>query len=204
MGYHKAGFEVIGIDIDPQPRYPFVYLQADVGKFRPTDYVLNADLIHASPPCQGYSKSVTSIDSKWVPTKGKLEPRLIDITRELMVDRPYVIENVMGAKSFLRNPVLLCGSMFGLAIPRHRLFEANWPLEVPEHPKCKGMASKYAKEHDIEYRDMSVTGKGRHQGTSDRWKTFMGIDWQMSQSELVEAIPPAYTEYIGRQFIGQG
>lgn len=159
-------------------------------------------LIHASPPCQGYSKKVTSRSSKWVPTKGKDEPRLIaDVRAEIdKLGCDYVIENVMGAREDLVNPIQLCGVMFGLPIPRHRLFETTFNLAAPEHPKCRGVAKRYSEANNIDYRDMRVSGKGRNKGTSGRWRSFMGIDWYCSQSEIVEMIPPSYTEYIGNQY----
>jgi DNA (cytosine-5)-methyltransferase 1 len=194
MGYHKAGFEVVGVDIDPQPNYPFEFHQADALTF-PLD---GFDVIHASPPCQGYSTAVTSHSSKYVRTKGKDEPRLISAIRERVKGIPYVIENVAGARDFMESPILLCGSMFGLMIPRHRYFESNMNVPEPTHPKCRGMAKRSSERTGWEYREMSVTGKGRSVGTSERWKQILGIDWHMTQHDLVESIPPAYTEYIGK------
>jgi DNA (cytosine-5)-methyltransferase 1 len=110
---------------------------------------------------------------------------------------PYVIENVPGAP--LLKPCILCGSMFGLDIQRHRLFEANFSLFAPAHPKCRGIAKAAAARRGWEYRDMSVTGKGRRQGTSERWSELLGIDWPMRQHDLKESIPPAYTEWVGLQ-----
>jgi len=196
MGYHQAGFEVVGVDINPQPNYPFEFHQADAMTYP----IEGFDLIHASPPCQAYSQSVRSTDSKWVPTRGKLEPKLIGGIRERIKHQPYVIENVLGAVPYMDNPVMLCGLTLGLVIPRHRFFESNFNIEEFPHEGHKGYAKKYARENNIEYRDMTVTGKGRHAGTSDRWKSFMGIDWYMTQPEIVESLPPAYSKYIGEQF----
>lgn len=163
------------------------------------------DFIHASPPCQGYSKHTTSRSSSFVPySKGKDEPLLIDAVRAVLITtgKPYVIENVSGAQSAMRAPVALCGSMFGLPISRHRYFESNFLIQAPNHPKCRGIAKNYAIENDIEYRDMSVTGKGRRAGTKDRWLEIMGIkDSLMTQAEVVESIPPAYTEFIFNHWI---
>lgn len=103
----------------------------------------------------------------------------------------------MGARSELRDPLMLCGTMFGLPIPRHRLFETNWSLLMaPGHPNCRGVAKTYAARRGWDWRDMTVTGKGRHAGTLTRWQEVMGIDWHMSQHQMVEAIPPSYTEWI--------
>ena len=116
---------------------------------------------------------------------------------------PYCIENVSGAKAVLRDPVELCGSMFNLPIQRHRYFETNWPLLTPPHPNCKGIAKDFAAAMGWEYRDMSVTGKGRHKGTAERWKMILGldVDVKMSQHQLRESIPPAYSEYIAKAFL---
>jgi hypothetical protein len=202
MGYHRAGFEVVGVDIQPQPNYPFEFHQADALLYL-KEHGHEYDIIHTSPPCQAYSKAVTSRSSKWVPTLGKDEPRLIASVRRLIPNgKIYVIENVTGAYDELNDPAMLCGTMFGLHISRRRLFESNTPLwPVPDHPNCRGIAKSYAIKQGWEYRDMSVTGKGRHSGTSDRWKLLMGIDWPMSQHELAEAIPPVYTEWVGRKLL---
>lgn len=205
-GYHQAGFEVVGVDIKPQPHYPYEFILADALWFLDQLYewpnLINFDVIHASPPCQGYSKSVTSKDSKWVNTRGRNEPRLIKPLREkfLKLNIPYVIENVTGAHESLISPSLLCGTMFELPIARHRLFETSFAVNQPKHPRCRGVAKIYAEINKIEYRDMSITGKGRHTGTSERWSQILGINRMMRQRDYSEAIPPAYTKYIGEQF----
>lgn len=213
-GYQRAGFEVIGVDVRPQPRYiGECFVQADAvaamdlllaGGFVECQhghrfYLSDLDALHASPPCQGYSSAVSSDGSKWAGTAGKSEPRLIADIRERLqaAGIPWVMENVMGARKDLRASLLLCGTMFGLPIPRHRIFEMRDLALSPYHPKCKGVATAYANERGWEVRDMSVTGKGRRAGTSERWAEITGIDW-MSQHEMREAIPPAFTEYIGR------
>lgn len=196
-GLHKAGFEVIGVDINPQPYYPFKFIQADALTFDVSD----ANFVWASPPCQGYSNHVTSFDSPYVRSRGRGEPQLIESIRYKLHDSglPYVIENVYSAKLHMVNPGMLCGTMFGLPIPRHRLFESPCAIQFPEHGKCRGIAKKFAEENGWEYRDMSVTGKGRHSGTSDRWMQIMGIEHRMSQHNIAESIPPAYSEFIGKQ-----
>jgi hypothetical protein len=203
-GYAKAGFDIVGVDIEDQPQYPFTFVLADA-----LEYVFEKanefDLIHASPPCQGYSTAVSSSTSKWVPTLGKDEPKLIAPLREILnaAGIPYIIENVAGARGEMLTPVMLCGTMFGLPIPRHRLFECSWPLPQPVHGKCRGVAKDYAAKMEWEYRDMSVTGKGRRAGTATRWKHILGIDASehMTQHQLAECIPPAFTEYIGNEFL---
>lgn len=209
MGYHRAGFEVLGVDIKPQHNYPFKHIQVDWRE--PLLYLpglLERDgvkyAIHASPPCQGYSPSVTSRHSKWSSTRGKGEPRLIPEIRKrlLEIEVPFVIENVVGAKSEMREPTLLCGSMFmGLGTQRHRLFETNWNLVPPPHPYCRQLKKLYAEHRGWDVEWMRVTGQGGRTGTKEIWKEIMGIDWDITIRELAEAIPPAYTEHIGKQLM---
>jgi DNA (cytosine-5)-methyltransferase 1 len=199
VGYARAGWEVVGVDLRDQPRYPFEFHQADALSFDLSGF----DAIHASPPCQGYSGHVSSEDSIYAGTRGRLEPLLIDAIRDRLVEAgvPYVIENVVGARPFLWNPVQLCGVMFGLPIPRHRLFESPYLASQPRHPVCRGVAKAYAAARGWDARDMTVTGKGRRAGTLDRWAEVMGIDWPMTQHEMRESIPPSYTEWVGTQLI---
>jgi DNA (cytosine-5)-methyltransferase 1 len=204
-GYAAAGLEVVGIDIENRGKnYPYEFHQADAIAFL-LEHGREFDLIHASPPCQGYSPHVSSASSKWVPTLGKDEPRLIEPLRAALqqVNRPYVIENVMGARAALNSNLMLCGTMFGLPISRHRIFETSFQISQPEHPQCRGVAKRFAAERGWEYRDMSVTGKGRRAGTAERWREIMGIhdEIPMSQSAIAEAIPPAFAQYIGSRFV---
>lgn len=120
MGYHRAGFEVVGVDIKPQPRYPFAFVQGDV--LKPPVDTSAFDVIHASPPCQGYSTQTAD------PSR---HPRLIERVREMLVATglQYVVENVEGARRAMRDPVRLCGSSFGLDLRRHRHFESNVVIE---------------------------------------------------------------------------
>jgi hypothetical protein len=197
-GYHKAGFDVVGVDLAPQPNYPFQFVQADATNFDLDEF----DAVHASPPCQGYSHAVTSDKSQYVYySQGKSTPRLIHVMRDRFkaAGIPYVIENVLGARGEMENPIMLCGVMFGLPIARHRYFESSVPLSAPVHGKCSGVAKKYAIENGIDYRDMSVTGKSRRKGCIETWKKLMCMPWAGRGSELAEAIPPVYTEYIGKQ-----
>lgn len=199
-GYERAGWDVIGVDIDPQPSYPYPFMQANVMRSSLETWARNLgiDAIHASPPCQPYSKAVSSRSSKWNDTKGKDEPALIEPLRDLLIatELPYVIENVPSAPL---DGIILCGSMFGLDIPRHRIFESNVPMTAPEHPNCRGIAKAAAERRGWEYRDMSVTGKGRHAGWGERAAELLDIRHPMRQHDLKEAIPPAYTEWIGAQ-----
>lgn len=199
LGYSRAGFEVVGVDIDPQPNYPLPFVQADALALDPK-FIAKFDAIHASPPCQSYSdlaKRNKNAD-EW--------PRLIEPVRHLLVRSGlfYIIENVDGAP--LINPVVLCGTMFeGLRVLRHRLFETNFPVLVPphgKHPKCHTMDKRkahYGKTDDM--RDfVSVNGGGNCSVAAAR--DAMGIHW-MNKNELNEAIPPVYTQFIGEQLITQ-
>lgn len=198
MGYHRAGFDIVGVDIAPQPNYPFAFIQGDaldqgswgysVG-YRIDDF----DVIHASPPCQGYSEMHNH--------RRQIHPRLIEETRRRLESwgGVYVIENVPGAKRHMRDPVRLCGSSFGLGVRRHRLFESNTPLQdLPCRHEWQLPRFKIY-DHGRWYlaRTAPVYGNGGCKA-DDRWAEAMGIDW-MSRRELVEAIPPAYTHYLGAQ-----
>jgi DNA (cytosine-5)-methyltransferase 1 len=197
MGYHQAGFEVVGVDNRFQRRYPFEFYMDDAlsvgwrmmmsGHF---------DLVHASPPCQKYSDLQKRT--------GKEYPDLIGPVREMIQDSglPYVIENVDTAP--LEQPVMLCGTMFpGLRVYRHRLFETNWKLEQPQHPKHVALVYTFDRRKHHFGRAMSdemfvqVTGGGN--ATIAEKKKAMGIDWMITK-EINEAIPPAYTKYVGEQF----
>lgn len=197
VGYQRAGFDVIGVDIVTRLNNPSPFLQADAMTLDPK-FIAMFDAIHASPPCQSYS------DLAKRNRNGHEWPRLVEPVREMLVrsGRPYVIENVEGAP--LLNPVVLCGTMFpGLRVLRHRLFETNFPLRAPAHPKHpKVHTFDKRKSHfgkTDEWRDfVQVTGGGN--STLAAARDAMGIDW-MTKGELNEAIPPAYTEYVGRQLM---
>jgi DNA (cytosine-5)-methyltransferase 1 len=196
-GYHRAGFEVVGVDINPQKNYPFEFIQADAMDFDLSGF----DMIHASPPCQGYIQRNKNLVTKW--------PKLIEPIREKLIDSglPYVIENVEGAP--LIDPIRLCGTMFDLLLLRHRLFESNLPLSVDL--QCDHWGTVADGDFAAVY---AFGGKGRRHGRDaegnrlrdpgskpgPEWSVAMGIDW-MTKKEMSEAIPPAYTEYIGRQLI---
>lgn len=188
-GYVDAGFEVVGVDIDPQPRYPFEFVQADALEYL-AEYGHEFDAIHASPPCQLYSKTHRINKSDF--------PDLIGPTRDLIepLGTPYVIENVMDAEPELIDPFMLCGEMFGLETYRHRLFETNWNLEEQEHPEHVKRTTKMGRAPiDGEY--MHVVGN--FSGV-DKAREVMGMPWA-NRDGLREAIPPAYTRWIGEQLI---
>jgi DNA (cytosine-5)-methyltransferase 1 len=186
MGYHLAGFDVVGVDIAPQPRYPFEFQQADAMEF-PLD---GFDVIHASPPCQAYSANVARMAHD--------KPRLIEPLRERLMasNAEWVIENVVGAP--LHFPLLLCGAMFGLNTYRHRLFETgSFMLRRPRHPRHDVRGSRAG--HWVPGERISVAGNC---GPIDECKKAMGIDW-MTRKELCQAIPPAYTKFVGTQLLSR-
>lgn len=190
-GYQRAGFHVTGVDIEPQPRYAGdMFIQGDA-----LDYLAahgqEYDLIHASPPCQRYSMSANATG------RASEHPDLIGPTRDLLVASgvPYVIENVVGAP--LINPAVLCGLSFGLKVRRHRLFESSlFFFSMP--CQCRGQDYFVIFGHEVRNRRHG-TQAGRKNSIAEGRKA-MGIDW-MTRGELSQAIPPAYTEFIGRQFM---
>lgn len=205
MGYYRAGFRVVGVDIDPQPNYPFEFIQGDALEVLEemadgTSAFSGVEAIHASPPCQ-HASSLRHL------SPDKEYPNLIPPTRELLerIGKPYIIENVQGAD--LRDPIRLCGSSFGLRIRRHRLFEVSGfrPVLVPPcahhwqqdriYPALNGEDRKRGGRSGI----MGVYGNGGDK-RADLWPEAMGIGW-MTRDELTQAIPPAYTEWIGRELM---
>jgi DNA (cytosine-5)-methyltransferase 1 len=185
VGYHRAGFEVVGVDIMPQPHYPFVFIQGDALEFLEGGSedgwsALDFDAIHASPPCQHYA-NVTA----W---RGNPDdhPDLIAPTRRLLEQTglPWVMENVRTRA--LQPCVVLCGTTLGLRVRRHRGFETNW-LGFRLVEPCQHRPTDYAFDH------------GAKQPESV-YRDAMGCDW-MTIEESREAIPPAYTEWIGHQFM---
>ncbi len=208
MGYHRAGFEVVGVDIARQKNYPFEFHQADAMTYPLEGF----DAIHASPPCQGYS---IMQNLPWL--RDKEYPLLIEPTRERLIESglPWVIENVMGAQRKAQmHAGWLCGQMFGIPVLRHRVFQTSFPWLQPAHMRHWGIVRNGrllgSRARDIVTVEASG-GRGRHfknngaRGTGvnighaagfELAKAAMGIDW-MKREELTQAIPPAYTAYIG-------
>ena len=208
MGYHRAGFDVTGVDIKPQPHYPFSFILGDALEYV-REHGKEYDAIHASPPCQAYCdlrKMWNRID----------HPDLVAPTRAALdvTARHYVIENVPGAP--LRASVMLCGTMFNLGCDgaelwRHRYFETNFSLTLTapcqhyQHRKVIGVYGGHGRDRR---RVVGVYGSaggssardGKQQFSTSERRQAMGIDW-MTGAELSQAIPPAYTEWIGKQLM---
>ena len=198
MGYHRAGFEVVGVDINPQPHYPFRFIHADALDVLALPGFEHYDAIHASPPCQAYTRK----DANWGRKRVNVidHPDLIGPTRELLKETglPYVIENVPGAP--LDAQLVLCGTMFpapgesGEVLIKHRYFEANWPLPMPP-AMCNHERPLYN----------PWSGKGRG---AERHRDAQGTPWIPTSGgasrkagytgDLNNAIPPSYTEHIGK------
>jgi DNA (cytosine-5)-methyltransferase 1 len=187
MGYHRAGFDVTGVDLYPQKHYPFAFIQADALAYLAA-HGREYDAIAASPPCQQFT--VLRRVGK------RLYPDLVGPVRDLLFDmgKPWVIENVPGAP--LVEPAVLCGTMFGLRVYRHRLFEASFVITTPAHGRHSARFPRAGRGASADGW-ISVAG---HIGDVAAARRAMGIDW-MNRDELSQAIPPDYTEFIGRQLI---
>lgn len=208
-GYWQAGFDVVGFDIVPQPNYPFEFIQMDIKDVTPEWLRQNFNASHWSVPCQGYS-SMRHRDKAGAAQYPKLIPYARDIAQSSGI--PYVIENVEGAREDMRNPVTLCGSSFGLRVRRHRLFESSIDLkELPcshewqdKSPCYKVYVGKSRIACGYKLTGVMPVFGGNHLvgGKSLFHKSVaMGVHW-MTEEELNEAIPPAYTKFLGDQLIG--
>lgn len=212
VGYQRAGFDIYAVDLSAQPNNPFPFHQGDalevlrvllaggfiafthrdgtVERLRLSDFAV----IHASPPCQGYTALKAVHGNEW--------PLLIEPVRELLEQTglPYIIENVQGAP--VRRDLTLCGEMFGLRVLRHRFFElGGWEAVKPAHIPHRGRVAgwRHGKFYDGPY--FAVYGNGGGKGSVEQWQDALGIDWTSDRHELAEAIPPAYTQFIGGQLI---
>lgn len=204
-GYHDAGFDVVGVDIEPQPRYPYRFIQRSAfDALADQAFMTQFDAVHASPVCK--------VHTVLKAFSGKQHVNQIPQTRELLdtTGLPYVIENVPGAP--LINPVTLCGSMFNLGVRRHRLFEVRgWePIQPPcRHAEQAAVSPSYpVKRYHSGKPIITMSpvigvfghGQGLGPGEVDLWRRAMGIDW-MTREELSQAIPPIYTEYLGGRLL---
>ena len=207
-GYHNNGFECTGVDINDDHKYPYNFIHSDVFKL-PISFFEEFDIIHASPPCQGYILTNRNDESEKYSSI-----RFIDRVRNILLKtgKPFVIENVVGSP--LRKDVMLCGEMFGLKVIRHRIFEIHgFSVLQPYHDKHRlsvkdGTAiAMYSgginpgfwgnKEKQVEYRQKRKTLR---KPTTGDWKNAIGIDWVDNKNHLSQMIPPKYSEYISKFF----
>ena len=192
-GYYRAGFDVVGVDIESQPNYMFAFHRADAVTF-PLD---GFDIVAGSPPCQGYSGM-----SNCRPGLAGEYPQLIDVMRERLQawGGPWILENVAGSglaeqdDLFGANGVLLCGTMFGRELYRHRLFETSFPVAAPSHPRHLKPASKAG-----HWKPGTVISVAGNCAPIRLAREVMDIAW-MTREELSESIPPYYSEYLGLSF----
>jgi DNA (cytosine-5)-methyltransferase 1 len=199
MGYHRAGFDVTGVDINPQPNYPFTFHQGDALTYL-ADHWREFDAIHASPPCQSYL-NLGAVNR----TLGRDydHPDLVAATRGALAATglPYVIENVEGAP--LRSPARVCGTGLNLPLRRHRLFESNVMLFGIACAHQRYTEPRYwtGWRPDGQHRLSTVVQVYGNAGGREHWPAAMGIDW-MTPDEMCEAVPPAFTEFVGQQLLG--
>lgn len=201
MGYHRAGFDVVGVDVVDQPNYPFEFIRADVGALRPED-LRDYAAVHASPPCHDHS-NVSGRNRKATGPKGTgwMLAHTIQLLR--FAGLPFVVENVETAdfpEDVFR--VRLCGSSFGLDVRRHRWFATNVPMLAPpcahrlQRPRFRSLDSRQTSLASV----IGVHGHLNYSGEFELRCKAMGIDW-MTNAELSQAIPPAYTQLIGEQLL---
>lgn len=194
MGYIRAGFDVVGVDIEDHANgYPGEFHQGDAIEFI-REHGHGFDAIHVSPPCQSQTALTKGTN------KGREYVNLIPQTRDVLTgfNVPTVIENVQGSE--LRRDLVLCGLTFNLRVFRHRYFELeNVAVPQPEHPFHRGHRVAGWRHGRYYEGDMvAVYGDGGGKGSLADWQQAMGIDWMTDKKDLAEAIPPAYTEYIGK------
>ncbi len=197
VGYARAGWTVIGVDWLPQPDYPFEFHQGDALTLG-YELATRATAIHASPPCQGEG----AIAKGNAPRLAELHPRLIPATRRMLDDigLPYVIENVAGAD--IRKDVTLCGETFGLGVIMHRYFElSGWTTTSPPHSPHRGRVRGWRHGEYFDGPYVAAYGNGGGKATVAEMQTAKDIDWTVEHLGLREALPPAYTEWLGRRWL---
>lgn len=207
VGYARAGWDVTGIDLEPRfaRRYPYTFHAADALEYV-TAHGHEYDAIHASPPCQGYTRGNAGRVTKW--------PKLIPQVRDALeaTGKPYIIENVKDAGPEMRDPIGLCGCMFNLStidtdgvrihLQRLRLFESNLPIAPPrpcDHSAHEWVAGAYGGARRDKYEAKYVRKGGYVPPDKNVVKALLGIDHNMTWNGLFECIPPAYTEWLGKQ-----
>jgi DNA (cytosine-5)-methyltransferase 1 len=203
VGYHRAGFEVTGVDLEPMHDvYPYTFIQGDAIAYV-CEHGHEYDAIHASPPCQDKIAITAGNRARpgWTDDHVNLVPSVRAALAAVRARRPVPTVIECGVGRHLRRDLRLCGDMFDLAVIRHRWFEIDG-AHVPEpshpHPKHRGRVS--GMRHGVWYQGpyFAVYGEGGGKGTVAQWQQAMGIDWTDDRRNLAEAIPPAYTEHIGR------
>lgn len=196
VGYARAGFDVVGVDIVRSPNYPFRMYETDALGLT-LGMLERFDLVHASPPCQNQAAITKGTNAHLRDQYPDLYPETLSLLRSSGV--PYVIENPSA-----RPDVVLCGEMFGLSVIRHRRFEfGGWTMAQPAHIKHRGRVAGMRHGEWFTGPYFAVYGDGGGKGTVAQWQAAMGIDWTDVRKEIAEAIPPAYTEAIGRAFLAR-
>jgi hypothetical protein len=198
MGYHRAGFEVVGVDIVDQPDYPFEFHRGDAFAFLIAHW-REFDAVHASLPCQASSAPTRGTNAARNAATGKRHLDLNPAGRALLdeVGLPYVMENVQG--SVLRRDLTLCGEMFELEVIRHRFFElGGWTMAQPEHVPHRGRTRGWRHGQYFDGPYLAVYGNGGGKATVEECRRGLGIDWSWDRAQLVESIPPSYGEFVGR------
>ncbi|MFF5975716.1 DNA methylase [Streptomyces sp. NPDC012769] len=205
MGYRRAGLDIVGVDIRPRPNYPFTFVQADALEYLAaliaSGEIKRFAFVHSSPPCQaGCALTVGTNRSKgW----GGTHVDLVPPTRELLdaSGLPYVIEQPNG-RAEIRKDLTLCGEMFSLGVLRHRNFElGRWSVTRPAHPKHRGRVRGWRHGEFFDGPYVAAYGAGGGKPSVPELQIAMGITWTDVREELTEAIPPAYSQWIGTQFL---
>ncbi|MFF2627847.1 DNA methylase [Kitasatospora griseola] len=194
-GLPLGRLDVVDVDIDSQPNYPFKFVRADAVEYAAAN-ADRFDLVHASPPCQTHSTLTKGTN------KGRTYPDLVSPLRDTLTAAgvPFVLENVQGSP--LRRDLTLCGEMFDLGVIRHRYFELHgFTVAAPAHRPHRGRVAgmRHGKWYDGPY--FAAYGEGGGKGTVPQWQNAMGIHWTSIRREIAEAIPPAYTAHIARAFL---
>ncbi|MFF9840370.1 DNA methylase [Streptomyces sp. NPDC013740] len=206
-GYHRAGFDVLGVDIAPRPNYPFTFVQADALDFLAyliaTGEVARFSVAHSSPPCQ--AECALTVGTNRAKGWGGTHVDLVRPTRVLLEASglPYVIEQPNG-RARIRKDLTLCGEQFGLGVIRHRNFElGRWMAVQPAHKPHRGRVRGWRHGEFFDGPYVAAYGNGGGKPTIPELQTAMGITWTDVREELTEAIPPAYSQWIGTQFLTQ-